>query len=117
MVISPKDHEDLLKIAEVISRDYNGEKPVLVDGVVKRFMGLDFVVLQMLEDRTLSAGVTKCFAWAKTGMGLALAMEPKLKVSQRDDLKGLPWQAYCAISGGSSRLEEAKVIEVDTYHA
>lgn len=112
-VCGPKDHEDLLKLTEVTSKDFN-DRPTLVDGRVKRFMGFEIVVTNRLST---AAGVTKCLAYTKSGMGLAIALEPKLNVGQRLDLVGNPWQAECVMSVGASRLEEAKVIEVDTYHA
>lgn len=115
LVIGPKDHEDLLKLTEVISRDY-AEKPVLVDGVVKRLMGFDIIISQILADRLTASSVTQCLAYTTTGMGLALAVEPELSVDKRPDLSN-SMQAYCKISVGATRLEESKVIEIDTYHA
>lgn len=113
-LIAPKDHEDLLKITEVISKDFNGERAVLTNGKVEAFMGIKFRITNRL---TTAAGVTSCFFWKKSGMGKAFALEPKLTVSQRNDLTLAPWQAECGVSIGASRLEEAKVIQADTYHA
>jgi hypothetical protein len=113
LIIGPKDHEDLLKLTEVTSRDFN-DKPVLVKGRVTEWMGFKIIVSNRLST---ASSVTKCLAYTKSGMGLALALQPSLEVSRRNDLTGLPWQAYCAISAGSTRLEEGKVIEVSTYHA
>lgn len=112
--ISPKDEEDLLKITEVISKDFNGERAVLQNGRVKEFMGFKFIVTNRL---TTAASVTAGFCWAKSGVGVAIALEPRLTVSQRNDLTAAPWQAECVMSVGASRLEEEKVIQVDTYHA
>lgn len=113
LVIGPDDHEDLLKLTEVTSRDFN-DKPVLVKGRVTEWMGFRIIVMNRLAT---ASGVTKCLAYTKTGIGLALGMEPKLEVSKRNDITMSPWQAECSLFAGSSRLEEAKVIELSTYHA
>lgn len=114
MIISPADHDDLLNISQIQSKDFNEGKAVMVDGRVKRFMGLDFIISTLL---TTASGVTSCFAWAKSGMGVAYALEWALTTSQRNDLTKAPWQAEASVSVGATRLEEAKVVACDTYHA
>lgn len=113
LVIGPKDHEDLLKLTEVTSLDFNN-KPVLVEGRVKAWMGYQIIVSNRLST---ASSVTKCLAYVKSGMGLALGMAPKLEISKRNDIKLSPWQAECSFFGGASRLEETKLIEISTYHA
>ena len=113
LVIGPKDHEDLLKLTEVTSRDFN-DKPVLVKGRVTDWMGFRIIVSNRLA---LASSVTKCLAYTKSGMGLAIGLEPKLEVSKRNDITMSPWQAECSIFAGATRLEEGKVIEISTYHA
>ena len=113
LVIGPKDHTDLLKLSEVVSKDFN-DRPVLVEGRVKFWMGHDIVVSNLLST---TSGVTKCLSYVHSGIGIAFAMDFNLSVDQRVDLTGKPWQAAATISVGAARLEETKVQEVDTYHA
>jgi len=38
-------------------------------------------------------------------------------VSQRKDLRGMPWQAYVYGTFGATRLEENKVYAIESYRA
>jgi len=113
LIIGPKDHTDLLKLSEVVSKDFN-DRPVLVKGRVEFWMGHKIIVSNLLST---TAGVTKCLSYVRSGLGIAFAMDFNLSVDQRVDLTGKPWQASANISVGAARLEETKVQEVDTYHA
>ena len=46
-VISARQHDDLLNEAQAISLDYN-TKPVLVDGKISAFMGINFIVSERI---------------------------------------------------------------------
>lgn len=113
LIIGPKDHTDLTKLAEVTSRDFN-DKPVLVKGRVDYWMGHKIIVSNLLST---TSGVTKCISFVRSGIGIAFAMDFDLSVDQRVDLTGKPWQAAANVSCGAVRLEETKVNEIDTYHA
>lgn len=107
LAISPDEHTDLLKMSEVISQDYN-DRPVLVDGEVKKFMGFNIIVSNRLGT---SGGANNCFAWVPSGIGLAIAQSPVLKASELPDYD-YAWQGYAAIGIGASRLEEEKVVQI-----
>jgi hypothetical protein len=106
LAISPDEHDDLLKLTEVISKDYN-DRPVLVDGVVKKFMGFNIIV----STRLGTTGGNQCIAWVPSGIGLAIAQAPTLRASELPDYS-YAWQGYACIGIGASRLEESKVVEV-----
>jgi hypothetical protein len=38
-------------------------------------------------------------------------------VSQRNDLRSIPWQLYTIMTAGSTRLEEDKVYAIESYRA
>lgn len=107
LAISPDEHTDLLKMSEVISQDYN-DRPVLVDGEVKKFMGFNIIVSTRLGT---SGGSNNCFAWVPSGIGLAIAQSPVLKASELPDYD-YAWQGYASIGIGASRLEESKVVQI-----
>ena len=113
LIIGPKDHTDLLKLSEVVSKDFN-DRPVLVKGRVEYWMGHKIIVSNLLST---TSGITKCISFVRSGLGIAFAMDFNLSVDQRVDLTGKPWQASANISVGAARLEETKVQECDTYHA
>lgn len=109
LAIGPEEHTDLLKMAEVISTDYN-ERPVLVDGVVRKFMGLNIIVTTRLPNDS-ATGTRSCIAWVPSGIGLAIAQAPKLRASELPE-HSYAWQGYASIGIGATRLEEPKVQEV-----
>lgn len=102
-------HDSLLAEAQVISTDFN-DKPVLVEGKVERFLGINFihserVSLTDTDDRMIPL-------WAKSGMYLGMWEDQIVDIDQRKDLSGHPWQAYLTLSAGATRLDEKKVIKI-----
>lgn len=116
LVITPAQEANLLNQIEVVSTDFN-MRPVLVDGRVRSFLGMNIVV----TNRTVANGGTldvvstnqrRCFAFVKSGLYLGMWQDVNTQVTQRDDLSGLPWQIYTCATAGATRLEQGKVIEV-----
>lgn len=116
--ITAKDDAALLNEIEIISTDFAAaEKPVLVDGKLKQFLGMNFVHCELLE--TLAAGTNEVNlpVWAKSGMHLGMWEDVKTSVSQRHDLQGEPWQVYVSGTFGATRIDEAKVFNIESYRA
>jgi hypothetical protein len=113
MAIKSKQHDDLLNEIQVISLDFN-DKPVLVDGKVKRFLGVEFVRTELLQTGTDDAAGTSTMnpLWVPNGMHYGIWQTQVTDISQRKDLQGLPWQAYVMQTGGATRLELVRVIRV-----
>lgn len=107
--INAKAHDSLLGEIQVTSMDFN-ERPTLVDGRVMRFMGFSFIHTELFEVNGSSQRLLP--AWAKSGMHLGVWEDVKVKVSERDDLTSIPWQAYLKMSMGATRLEGAKVVQI-----
>lgn len=101
-------HDNLLAEAQVVSTDFN-DRPVLVDGKLTRFLGINFVHTELLPT---VAGDTQCPVWAKSGMHLGIWGDIKTSVSQRHDLTSEPWQAYVKMTMGATRIEEKKVVNL-----
>ena len=120
--------DNLLTETQVTSADYNSVK-ALVEGKIDTFMGFKFHRLQRLgviplASVTLATGAVAlstgtsdgkklCFAWAEDGLLLSVGMDMKARVSERDD-KSYATQAYAALSIGSTRMEENKVVGIVT---
>lgn len=102
-------HEDLLSEAQVVSTDFN-DRPVLVDGKITMFFGIQFIHTELLAFS--SPAIRSNPVWARSGMHLGLWNDIITDVSQRKDLTSLPWQAYVKLSLGATRLEEKKIIEI-----
>lgn len=108
-VISAKQHSNLLREIEVISTDYNS-RPVLVDGMLRSFLGITFVHSERLDVDGSSYRRVPLFA--KSGMYMGQWQSITSNISRRNDLRGEPWQVYAYGTFGATRLEEKKVVEI-----
>lgn len=106
-------HDNLLAEVQVISSDFNGgDMPVLKEGKIMRFLGINFIHTELSQANVIAANVVGIPLYAKSGMHLALWSDVATDISQRKDLQGLPWQAYVTMTAGATRLEEAKVVQI-----
>lgn len=108
MVIGSTQEADLLKQVQVVSTEYN-DKPVLVDGRIKRFMGFDIVVSERLA---VSSNDRSCIAFVKSGMYLGMWKDMTNRVSIRNDLSSEPYDLHTAVMYGATRLEPGRVLKV-----
>lgn len=111
--ITSEEEEDLLNEIEVISLDFN-DKPVLVEGQITRFLGINFEQTELLTTGTDDAAgtSTQIPLWTKKGMYYGNWQSQITDISQRKDLQGLPWQAYIMQTGGATRLEKERVVRI-----
>jgi hypothetical protein len=114
-VVTAQQEENLLNEYEATSAEFNeSERPVLKEGYLDRFLGINFVRCERLLTGTDdAAGTSRSIpVFAKSGMHLGLWNDVTTDISQRKDLQGLPWQAYVYMTAGATRLEEKKVVRV-----
>lgn len=118
-IIDSTNADALLNEIQIISSDFNGaDKPVLQDGKVSRFLGINFIHAERInrqtgtDDQTTSTTSKQIPIYAKSGMHLGLWQDIAASVSKRNDLQGEPMQAYVIGSFGATRLEEKKIIKV-----
>lgn len=109
IAVSAVQEDNMLAEAQFTSTDYN-DRPVLVDGNVERFLGVNFLHSERLA--LVSSDNRRIPMWAKSGMHLGLWEDQIVDIDQRKDLKGHPWEAYITLSAGATRLEEKKVVEI-----
>jgi len=125
--ISSTDLFNLLGETEVTSSDYNSVK-ALVMGEVDTFLGFNFIRTERLtsqsDGQTFNVttglagagsngdGSTQCFAWAQDGLLLATGMEVRGRVDERSD-KNYSTQVYAEMGVGATRMEEAKVVQIN----
>ena len=112
-VAGAKQLDNLLAEAQVVSTDFNtdsGGAPVLKNGIIERFLGVNFIHSERLPTGTDDqAGTsTKVMMWHKEGMHLGIWGDVTTDVAQRKDLQGIPWQAYVYMTAGATRLEEKR---------
>lgn len=109
-VHSAKQLNDLLvNVVEIKSSDYNQVKS-LVDGVVNRFMGFEFVMTELLT-LVVATDVRTCIAYQRDGVALGIGVEKSAKISVRDDLNETI-QVRTKMMIGATRKEEERVVLV-----
>ena len=108
LVISARQHANLLNQAQVQSRDFT-DKPALINGRVTSFIGFDIVVSEYL---TKVGNDRYNIAFAKSGLYLGMWEDMTSSVDMRKDLSGHPWQHYAKMTFGATRLEQGKVIRI-----
>jgi hypothetical protein len=113
MAVTAQDEESLLNELQVISSEFNGVR-TLASGNVEQFLGVTFVQTERLLTGTDdAAGTSRSLPmWAKSGMHLGIWNDIRTDISQRNDLQGLPWQAYVYMTVGATRIEEKKMIRI-----
>jgi hypothetical protein len=112
--ITAQQHDDLLAEVQVIDNDYNGGKPVLEEGRISRFLGINFIHTELLGTGTDDQAGTSTLVpvWAKSGMYMGMWNDIQTDISQRKDIQGLPYQAYAKATFGGARLDEKRVMMV-----
>lgn len=109
LAISAKQHDDLLALTQVTSSDFNGGRPTLVDGYVKRFMGINFVLTERLPVNGSSE--RRCIGWSKSGLCLGIWGDVQTSIDRMPGKKNST-QVFSTMTIGATRVEEKKVFEL-----
>lgn len=107
---NPYNLNQLLNTTEVKSSDYNTVK-ALAQGYVDTFMGFKFIKSTRLPVGTDTAA-TSSYAFAQDAIVLAIAEEPNVSISVRNDLLDSV-QVFSTLSIGATRVEGPAVIEIE----
>jgi hypothetical protein len=107
--ISAEQHDDLLGQMQVVSSDFNGDTPVLKDGKIMQFLGINFIHSERLP---LSSTYRRCPVWVPSGVHLGMWNDIMSDITQRRDLSSLPYQIYLMGTFGATRTEEKKVVDI-----
>ena len=126
MIITAKQHDDLLNEAQAISLDYN-TRPVLVDGKITQFMGFNFIHSERIpgganfntainptitsgsSDGNFTAGSRYMVPfYAKSGVALGIWNDVQTSIDRRADKRN-SYQVYVTGTFGGARMEEKKV--------
>jgi len=105
--ISSYEHDALLKEVQVVNNDY-GNSAVLVDGRVKRFMGIDFTITERL---TITSGNRLIPLWLKSGMHLGIWNDMQVEIGPRAD-KSYATQVYLCMTLGATRTQLGKAVRI-----
>lgn len=108
--VSPKQHDDLLALTQVVSTDFN-TRPVLgTDGKVRQFLGMNIIISNRLP--TDGSSYRRLPVWVKSGMGCGLWKPLSGRIRNRSDLFGNPEYIEADFMAGFTRLEEDKCVEI-----
>ena len=110
LVIGSQQEADMLNQVQFVSTEYQ-DRPVLVDGRLKRFLGYDIVVSERLLQTTVGS-IRGCIAFVRSGMYLGMWKETTNRVSIANWLSSEPWDLYSSHSFGATRLQLGKVVEI-----
>lgn len=105
--ISSYEHDLLLKEMQVVNRDY-GNSAVLVDGRVKRFMGVDFTITERLN---ITSGNRHIPLWVKSGLYLGVWNDIVAEITKRAD-KSYATQVYLCMTVGATRTQLGKSVRL-----
>lgn len=108
LVCSPRQIQDLLETTEATSADFNTVR-ALAAGMLDTYMGFKFITSNRLGVDGSSDRL--CFAWAQTGMLLAMAADITTRVDVRPD-KSYANQVYLSMSIGVTRMQEDKLVQI-----
>ena len=114
--INAANHDSLLAEVQVISTEFN-DRPVMVEGKIQRFLGIDFIHTELLSTGSddQSGTSTAVPMWAKSGAYMGIWNDINSKINERPDLESIPYQAYVKGTFGATRLEEKKVQLIWTH--
>jgi hypothetical protein len=114
LVIGSQQEADLLNQVEVVSTEFN-DRPVLQDGMVRRFLGFDVIVSERLPtvtDKDSKANTRGCLAYVRSGLYLGVWMDLSNRASIRNDLSGEPWDLNSRAMFGATRTQPGKVLQI-----
>tara|TARA_B110000285_G_C15055090_1_gene579127 strand:+ start:537 stop:1409 length:873 start_codon:yes stop_codon:yes gene_type:complete len=108
VVVGPDQLEALLSVTTNTSVDFNSVR-ALMNAELDTWCGFKFII----STRLAKVGdIRSCFAWAKSGIGLAMNGSPNIRISERSD-KNYSTQCFVECSLGATRIEDEKVVQLD----
>ena len=108
MAISVDEHDSLLNDIQVINRDYNGGQPTMVEGMVRRYLGFEFVLSELVNNDGTDNLVP---AWTRSGMHAGIWQDFMPDINRRPD-KSNGIQVYGDMTIGATRTQPGKVVQV-----
>lgn len=111
MAITADEHALLLAEDKIINMDY-GMKPVLVDGKITQFLGVNLIHTELADANLDGSSDAILPMWAKSGLHLGVWNDITTDISRRNDIQSLPYQSYVHMTAGATRLEEKKVVGI-----
>lgn len=112
-VVNAAAMEQLLRVTEIASYDYNTVK-ALVQGEIDTFLGFKFIRTEIMNEVALRPGVDRAYCWFydSSAVGLFLPKELFTRVGE-DPSKSFMTRVYFETLLGAVRIEEAGVVRCE----
>ena len=117
-VITSKEHDSLLNEIQIVNTDFN-DRPVLVDGRVQRFLGINFYHMEFSDTTSFDNASSMLNStnryvpiFTPKAMHLGLWNDTEAKMSERAD-KGYATQVYLRSTVGATRIDEKRIVRVE----
>lgn len=118
--ITASDHDALLNEVQIASLEFNST-PVMQDGQVRRFLGINFLPVEFTDAVSYpqasavlnTSGVRSLPVWVASGMQLGMWNDVSVSVDKRPDKRNAT-QCYMTGTFGATRLEEKRVVQIAT---
>lgn len=110
VVVTARQHDDLLNEIQVISKDFNAGEAVIESGRVTRILGMNLRVCNRVPLNGSSQRRVPVFV--KSGMHLCEWNDIQTFVDEQPTLEKRPTTVYASATIGATRIEEGKVVEI-----
>ena len=107
MVIGPKQLRKIQQLSEATSADYANAKILASDGMIRNWMGFDWIVSTRLLNPAV--GEISCFAMTERALGLQMNRDITTRVAE-DPSTSFLWRIYCYMTLGSVRVEDEHIV-------
>jgi len=117
MLVTSKEHDALFAETQVTSLLFN-DRPVLVDGKISQFMGINFKHIEFGSSvfsnsaSMLNGSNRYAPVFLPSAMHLGVWEDMVAQMSKRDD-KGYATQIYLRMTIGATRIDEKRIIRVE----
>lgn len=117
MLVTSKEADALLALTQVTSRDFN-DTPVLTNGKVTRFLGINFRHIEFTSSvfanasQMLNGSNRLCPLFVQRAYHLGIWEDTTAKMSQRAD-KGYATQVYLRHTIGATRIDELRCVQIE----
>lgn len=117
VAITAQQHDNLLNEVQAISLDYT-DRPVLVEGRIRAFMGFNFIHSERIPGgpsytgSVSTGGLYYVPCWAKSGLALGMWNDVQASVDKRPDKRN-SWQVYVTATVGATRTEEKRCVQIN----
>jgi hypothetical protein len=109
IIVTAKQADDLLKEAQVISRDYN-DSMVLKDGKLDSYLGFKFLRTERLVND--GSSFRRVPAYVESAMNFTMWEDVQTSINKRTELRGEPYEVYSMATYGATRTDEKRIVEI-----